>query len=285
MTIPRSCDIASCPVNFDLQAAEINFDDLNRLLNPKLRNNSWSSLSGRLLGTSASASKLLQLAAVGRVSANRVTMKSLAANKVTATVAINHGLLEVKNVQAEMLGGHYTGVWTANFAGDEPMYTGLSAIDNVPVAQLTTLLHGASGEGVISHAALKLKLSGSDARALTSSATGQLTFNWNDGAITLASAAEKPALLAFSSWHGTAEIARGKINLLSGWMQTAKGRTVATGSATFARELNLLLNDGNQSISITGTLDAPVFQSATNTASTLVESASNGKDAKPSKTP
>jgi AsmA-like protein len=272
-------------VNFDLQASEINFDNLNRLLNPKFRNNSWSALRGKLLGGTESSSKLLQLDAAGRVTASRVIVKSLIANKFSAAIAIKDEVVEVRNIQAEMLGGHYTGVWSANFTGDEPLYAGLSTLDNAPVAQVNAFLHGVGGEGVIAHAALKLRLSGSDARTLTNTASGQLSFNWTDGALTLAATPEKSSTLAFSSWRGAAEISKGKVNLLSGWMQTTKGRTLATGSATFARELNLRLTDATQSISITGTLDAPVFQSETIPASALVESASNGKDAKPAKTP
>ena len=77
MKFPRSCESASCPVSFDLQANEIDFDDINRVLNPAFwSGNRWAALGGRFLGLeSYDVSRLLQFDAVGRLSVNRLLMK------------------------------------------------------------------------------------------------------------------------------------------------------------------------------------------------------------------
>lgn len=284
INIPRSCEKASCPVRFDLRATELNFDDLNRVLNPRLRSSGWRAIGGKFLTASREdASRLLELEAIGTVNANHLLMKSLTANKVTALLEVKRGVVALRNVQGEFLGGHYSGEWSANFTGADPEYTGTGTLEGLGLAQLNSLMRTTVGTGVITRARLKLKLAGSDASTLRRTATGQLSFNWTNGSILAGVDSGKVPPLVFSSWLASSEIAGQKISLTSGSLRTSSGLYTTTGTASFARDLDLRLVSSTQVLSITGTLEAPVV--SLREGSTAAEFASNGKDAKPSKTP
>ncbi len=252
--LPRQCEsLETCPITFDLHADQVVTDDVNRLVNPRAAKRPWYAI----LGGTPESSFLGKIQARGRISAGKLVMKSVVANRVTAGASLDAGVLNLSDVRGELWNGKHVGEWRADFSGDTPAYTGTGTVDSVALAQVAALAHDnwASGNAGGSY---KLAMSGDTATQLLGNAKGELSFNWNNGSLRHVTLGNATAPLSFRQFAGVLEFSGGKIRLSPGSkMTTSSGIYEVSGTASAAREMDLTLRNGTHIYNVTGPLEKP----------------------------
>jgi hypothetical protein len=254
-SFPRSCvTIATCPLQADVHANELSSDELNRVLNPRLRDRPWYEL-----GFSASDT-LAPLQAKGHISADRLTIKAAALNHVSGQYQIADGKLMVSGIQGDFLGGKVKGAWEATFAGDQPAYIATGSIARVAVAQVAALTHDAWATGTMS-ADFRIAMSGRTGAELFRSAAGTADFELRDGVLPhLKLAGTDP--LAYKRMWGRARWRNSRLELSGCKLQAVGG--IFTLAGTAGRQLDLqLIGGAAHSYSVTGTLERPLVTALT----------------------
>ncbi len=249
--LPRRCDLGpQCLVRFDLRADELTTDELNRLFNPNLRKRAWYQLF-----SGGGPSGLRKLHAEGHISAGRLQIKTLLANRASADVKLADGRLELSNARADLLSGKHQGRWLADFNGT-PSYSGSGRLEGASLAQVSALMHDnwAAGTAQISY---QVNLAGWSAADLVESLTAKLDFQWRDGILRhLAVRGAEP--LRFSRFHGHAELDDGKLTFSNSSIESASGIYQLDGKASLGRELQVKLTPkSGPVIAIDGTLQKP----------------------------
>jgi len=253
-TFPRHCDEDQpCISQVDVQVDDLDLDQVNRLLNPRLKNRPWY----RMFGVSGERSVLANWEANGTLEAKHLTAKSLSANKLALAFQLHRGKLALKDLRADVFGGAHTGTWTADFTGDAPVYTGTGTLSKVAVAQVAGLMKDTWGTGVLS-GSYELKLSGWDVRDLLSSSKGNCRFQWNDGTLRHLALDGKTPQVRFPQWNGTCEWSREGFRVSGSRMQAASGIYVISGTVQPSKDLQLefVRGDGT-AYQVTGTLEKP----------------------------
>jgi hypothetical protein len=262
--IARTCDPTPCPVQFDLRANELDIDDLNRQFNPRFRATDWLALPKRLIGGEQSHESILTaLNATGKIAIGKVVLKSLVAQRASANLVLQNGMVRATDLRADLLGGRHLGTWTADFTHATAAYDGSGAVDNISVPQLALLADHALGTGTLS-GDYRLAFTGDTPSAFQDSASGNLRFDWRNGLLRQVTVDGDP--LAFSHWSGAAEIADSKITLRNGQIQTRKGALLTSGSVTFDRALAITFAGETQTMVLTGTVEKPLVEVQTATA-------------------
>ena len=148
LSLPRGCSTApSCPITFDLHADEISTDQLNEWLTPNPTKRPWYRFSSTT--AQSGQSFLSRIHAGGTVSANRVVIRNLVANRVAAKVDLRRRRATAPmDVRAEVLGGKHHGEWRANFSIKPPAYSGSGSLESASLAQLSEAMHDNSIRGL-----------------------------------------------------------------------------------------------------------------------------------------
>ena len=258
-TFPMVCDTPeTCVLLVDLGSPEVSVQRLNQLLNPALQSRPWYHLLA--LGQ-RDENALLKLRAQGHIAVDRVLLGSLAASHLTAAVAIDSGRLSLKDVRADLLGGHHAGNWDADFTAKPPKFFGSGAVKKVAMAQVSNLMHDPWATGTVD-GRYTLGLAGADPATLRDSAAGTVSFKWSGGTLRHVALEGMSSPLTFSSLTGQFSIRDGALRCeecelhMPGQVYTLKG------SATFARNLDFHLErPGEPSYTISGPLEKPRVES------------------------
>src|SRR5438067_13270708 len=89
VTLPRGCARAEqCEAAFALSMDELDSDELNRMFNPRMHSRPWYLM---WQGEANQPSLLRRLRAIGELRTDRLVIKSIVANNVTAQVTANSG--------------------------------------------------------------------------------------------------------------------------------------------------------------------------------------------------
>lgn len=252
LELARGCDpLASCAATFDLHAATVPLEQLNRVLNPQLRPKNWLSLSG-----GSPESNLPQVHARGRVVIDRLLLKSVSASHLEATVQIAGSRMDVTDLRAQLLGGQHKGEWHADFSGRAPVYSGSGSLQGVALAQVAQLMRDPWATGNAG-ASYRLAMSGWNANELASSLAGSMDFDWRGGVLRhLVLGAGEP--LRFQRFAGHAILRDATFTLSDCRLQTPQGSFAVTGTASLGRELELSLGrERGPGYSISGSLARP----------------------------
>jgi hypothetical protein len=254
-SFPLLCKLAdTCVLHFDLHTPEVTISRLNQLLNPASQNQPWYHL---LTVGQRDNNALTKLHALGHVSAARVLIGSLPASNVTAAVEINSGAVSLKDIRADLLGGHHTGNWDGDFAAQPPKFFGSGTVTKLAMVQVATLMHDAWATGTLD-GQYTLGLTGLDAAALRDSASGSASFKWTTGTLRHINLEGKGTPLAFSTLSGQIAIRSGAITCDDCKMQAAGQLYTVKGNASFARDLDFhLATSGASAYAISGPLDKP----------------------------
>jgi hypothetical protein len=256
LALPRQCAVAGkCPARFDLHAEQIATDELSQLLNPHPRKRPWY----RFLSPADQSGTpyLLKAYAVGKLTANRVTIHKLEGTHVSANVELEDGILRLSDLRGEVLGGTHVGEGTANFTVKPPAYSGSGTLDHVALGQLAEAMHDNWITGTAT-ATYRATASGLTTPELLASAEASLQIEARDGLlphIVLATAGG-PLHMRHSSArlvlrHSEFEVEQGKV-------ETPAGTYQLSGTASLGRALDLkLVRDGAHGFNITGTLTEP----------------------------
>lgn len=244
----------TCVLHFELHTPEVSISRLNRLLNPAFQTQPWYHL---LAVGQVDNNALTKLRAFGHITAAHVLIGNLAASNATATLEMRSGAVSLKDVRAELLGGHHTGNWDGDFTAKPPKFFGSGTISKVAMAQLATAMHDPWATGTLD-GQYTLGLTGLDAASLRDSATGSASFKWSGGTLRHIALEGKPTPLAFATLSGQLAIRNGSISCDACKMQAIGQLYTLKGNASFARDLDFHLEStGADSYAISGPLDKP----------------------------
>ena len=172
----------------------------------------------------------------GSVEAESLVLGPVTLRGASATLRILPNGAEIRDLDADLLGGHLHGGGTLETAANEgkPGYTLEGKFDKLNASAVGQLL-GASWSGKSIDAEGKIDLSGYTDKDLASSAKGTLHFDWKRGAIrSVGSAPAIPAVLAqFDRWTADADVANGAITLKDNQAQKGSHKSGVEGSLTF----------------------------------------------------
>ena len=250
----RCSDPASCVVQFDLHSPEASLSQINQLLNPATQSRPWY----RLLATSQeNPNALLQLHAKGRIAIAQFTMANLVTSNFTSTVELNNGALSLKDLSADLLGGHHSGNWDIDFAAKPPKYFGSGSVSKIAMVQLATLMHDPWANGILS-GQYTLGLVGSNADALRDSASGSASFKWTTGSLRHLTLAGQATPLTFADFEGNITLQKETLLCHDCQLKTTGATYTVSGSSGFDRSLDLKLERASgPSYTVSGPLESP----------------------------
>jgi hypothetical protein len=260
LTIPRQCDTPrACPVRFDLHADEIATDTLSALVNTAPGKEPWY----RFLSSPAKASPtqprpyLASVHAIGKLTADRILIRSLTASRVSAEVELDQGRLRVSNLRGDVLGGRHTGEWRVDFSADPPTYSGNGTLEKVALGQLAEAMHDGwiTGSANVSYVA---STHGWNKPELLANADASLQMEVRDGSLPHLTLAGDAAPLHVNRFAGRVLLRGGKFEIEQGKLQTPAGIYQLSGTASMTRVLDVkLTGEGTHGFDISGTLTQP----------------------------
>jgi hypothetical protein len=255
-SFPLHCAVTeTCGLSFDLHTPEISLARLNQLLNPSNQSRPWYHL---LAIGQRDENALMKLHAVGHVSANRLTTGELTATNFTSSIEMNSGKLSLKDIRTDLLGGHHAGNWDADFTVAPPRFYGSGSVTKLAMAQVSALMHDAWATGVLD-GQYTLGLTGMDAAALTTSASGSSSFKWTGGSLRHILLEGKGSPLSFASFGGQVALRNGSLTCEACKLQSAGETFDVSGSTNFGRTLDVRLENSahGASYAISGPLEEP----------------------------
>lgn len=256
LNMPRPCGTAgTCFVHFDLHADQLSTDQLNQLLNPHTLKRPWY----RFMSPDAQAGLpyLARVHAAGRLSADRVLVRSLVATKMSASVTLENGKLTASDLRADMLGGRHTGEWKGDFLAKPPQYVGSGKLDHFVLGQLAEAMRDGWITGTAT-AGYQVKTSGLSAGELFSSADGSLEIEARDGILPHIELGEQSGPLQLRHLDAKLLLHDSTFEVHEGKLETPGGTYQLSGTASLEQILDLkLARSGAPGFSITGTLTRP----------------------------
>jgi hypothetical protein len=224
------------------------------LVNPAFRQQPWYRL---LAPWQRREDALLKLRARGRFTAARVEVGTAVANNVSGTAELEAGKLRVSDLRAEFLGGHHSGVWSADFTASPPRFSGSGNVTRLSMAQLASLMHDNWATGAMD-AKYSLAMSGLNPTALRNSATGSAVFTWDSGSLRHVTLDSRGAPITFSEFGGSVTLENATFALTDCSLQSAGDHYAVKGTASFDRNLDLRFErTGGRTYAVSGPLDKP----------------------------
>ncbi|MGH9602896.1 MAG: AsmA family protein [Terriglobales bacterium] len=256
----RNCTSSedSCLLSFTLHLPELSTDDLNRLLNPRLREtqSSWFALGGASR-SNGPRGVLRELHAEGKLTVGRLLIKSLAATHVSARAHLSGGRLVLDDVQGEVLGGRHRGTWRADFTGPEPVYSGKGSLQGASMEQVARLMRDPWATGSVD-AEYDAALRGWTVAELAANAAGSARFTWKNGSLNRALLPGTAVPLRVHRFAGQLLVRASRLTIPEARLESPAGEFTVTGSASFSRQLDLRVARGaSRAFSVTGTLAQP----------------------------
>ena len=252
---PLRCpDPASCILHFDLHSPELSLLRLNQLLNPAFQSHPWYHL---LTIGQANQNALLRLHGRGRIAIAHFSMSNLITSNFTSTVEFNAGALSLKDLSADLLGGHHSGNWDIDFTAKPPKYFGSGSVSKIAMAQVSAMMHDPWATGTLA-GQYTLGLTGSTAEGLRNSAAGSAAFQWTGGTLRHLTLVGQSTPLAFADFEGKVSLQKGSILCQDCQLKTTGVTYSVTGTTGFDRSLELRLERASgPSYAVSGPLDNP----------------------------
>ncbi len=247
----------TCVIHFDLHAGDLSLARVNQLLNPAARSQPWYHLLS--IGQQRHDA-LLKLHADGKFEITHFQLGRLAADDLRGQVQMNAGKIQLDILHSDLLGGHHTGHWTADFTQSPPGFEGGGSMQKISMDQLSALMHEnwASGPALGKYA---VAMQGTDVAGLRDSATGSIDFTWTGGSLRKLALEGHAPPLTFSSLAGIAQIGHGKLTFDNCELKTAGVVYDVKGTAAYDRTLNFRLQHaGGTSYIVAGSLDKPTVE-------------------------
>jgi len=262
VALPRGCGMpGACLVRFNLNSEEIGLSELSKWLGPQPNQRRWYQM---LTSEEPKTPTFLEnLRASGKVSVGRLRVRSLVAERASASLELERGKLKVSDLRADLLGGKHRGEWQVDFTAASPFYTGSGTLTGISLGQMANAMHDPWISGT-AEGTYQLTASGADSAAFWESAEGGLQFDVRDGVLSHISLASDEGSLRVARWQGRARLRDGKIEIENGKLISSAGTYEISGTASLGRVLDLKLARGTDLkpagslvYSITGTVADP----------------------------
>jgi hypothetical protein len=189
----------------------------------------------------------------------------LVAERVSASLDLDHEKLKISDLRADLLGGKHRGDWQADFTEDAPTYSGSGTLTGISSQQIADAMHDPWISGTAS-GTYQLTASGVNSDAFWESAAGELQFDLREGSLSHISLASDEEPLHIALWQGRAQLRAGIIEIGKGKLVSPLGAYDVSGTVSLGRVLDLRLTRGADMkpagagslvYSITGTLAEP----------------------------
>jgi hypothetical protein len=261
MTLPRGCGTpGQCVVEFNLNADQVALSGLYEWLGPHPRERRWYQM---LVPADPAAPSFLQnLRASGKVSVGHLRIHNVVADRVSASLELEHGMMKASDLRADLLGGRHRGNWQADFTAASPVYNGSGIVTGILLEKVASAMHdpwiSATGGGTY-----EFKASGADSAAFWQSAEGELRFDLRDGVLSHISLDSDEGPLRIARWQGHARLRNGNIDLEKGEFDSPTGAYEISGTASLGQKLDFKViaetpkAAGAVVYSITGTVAEP----------------------------
>ena len=200
---------------------------------------------------------LASIHAVGKLSAGRVLIHNLVANRVSAEVELEQGRLQLSNLRGEVLGGQHAGEWQVDFTVNPPAYRGTGTLEKVALGQIAEAMHDAwiTGTASVEYRAATL---GWTKAELLSHADASFQMEARDGSLPHLTLAGESSPLRVNRFTGQLLLRAGKFEIEPGKLQTPGGIYQLSGTASLGRVLDIkLARDGARGFNVTGTVNQP----------------------------
>jgi hypothetical protein len=172
-------------------------------------------------------------------------------------LALDAGKAHFTVLSSDLLGGHHTGAWEADFTQSPARFTGSGIASRLSADQLSGLMHDNWATGTLGFK-YAISFRGASAAALRDSAEGSATFVWTGGALRHVTLEGRGAPLAFSTFAGSLALWQGTFHLSDGKLVSGSVTYVVKGTASYDRHLDLRMErTGGTSYAISGPLDKP----------------------------
>jgi hypothetical protein len=259
---PRGCGMpGACLVRFNLNSEDIGLSELSKWLGSQPDQRRWYQM---LTSEEPKTSTFVEnLRASGKLSVGRLRIRSLVAERVSASLDLERGKLKISELRADVLGGKQRGDWQVDFAAASPAYIGSGTLTGISLGQMAGSMHDPWISGTAA-GSYQLTASGADSAAFWESAEGGLQFDMRDGVLSHISLASDDGPLHVARWQGRARLRGGKIEIENGKLVSLGGTYEISGTASLGRVLDLKLARGTESrpagslvYTITGTVAEP----------------------------
>jgi hypothetical protein len=238
-------------VQFNLRTADLNAADLNDLLNPSPRRQSWYKF---LAGSDAQTPYLLQASAAGKIAVDNFVLGKSDCTQLTADIDLHRGKLTLTNLQAQTLGGKATGGLKADFSARPPAYSGSGSFDGVSLAAVAGLTHTPWIDGS-GGAKYEFNASGWELQDLLNSANLTGDFVVRDGSFPHVTLTGQPGVLHASNFAGKILLHDGQFSFADAKLESPGGVYKVSGTVSLAGGMNLkMTGESTPGFSLSGTL-------------------------------
>ncbi|HEY1498431.1 MAG TPA: AsmA family protein [Acidobacteriaceae bacterium] len=258
MQFPTTCNpTAACPANFTLAPGPLTAAGIETALGAG-SNGFFGQLINNALGNGTSAWPTLQ----GQIRTQSLDLGRLPLHDVTVTLGVEGNKLTLTSLDATALGGTLHGSGEMAFENNTPHWKFSLRVTGAKAGEAAAVFGEQWGAGMMS-GETNLTMTGYTTDDLASSAAGEFSVSWQNGALLMPSGgtAEAP-FTQFDRWTAKGSIAKQALTLTSGGIARSARTSSVRGNITFDRDLNLTLESRRGPVKISGTLAHPNFSNA-----------------------
>lgn len=265
MVLPRGCGTpGACTVHFDLNTNQLGLSDAAQWASPKPKPRPWYRLSAG--SDPAPPAFFARLHAQGKLTVNHLLLHRVGAgataNRVSANVSVDAGKLAVSDLRGDLFGGKHNGDWTVDFSVKPPVYTGSGSVSGIALRQVASAMQDEwiAGTGSGSY---QITASGAPSE-FWKSVKGTFQFDMRDGMLPHLTVASDGEAMRVDQLQGRAHLHDGEIEIQDGILDSSDGKFHVSGSASFGRELDLMLTrksgTGDSAIAKTYTIGGTIAE-------------------------
>ncbi|HEX4310581.1 MAG TPA: AsmA family protein [Acidobacteriaceae bacterium] len=255
---PTSCNqTVACPATFTLAPGPLTAAGIETALGAG-SNGFFGQLIDNALGNRTSAWPTLQ----GQIRTDSFLIGRLPLRDVAITLGVEGNQLTLSALEANALGGTLHGSGEMRFENNTPHWKLGLRVTGAKAGEAAAVFGEQWGSGAMS-GETNLTMTGFSTDDLASSAAGDFSFSWQNGALATApgQTIEAP-FTQFDRWTAKGTIAKQALTLASGGIARAARTSNVRGNITFDRDLNLTLESRRGPVKIAGTLAHPNFGNA-----------------------
>lgn len=252
LQINRPCATpAACEVQFNLRTAELSAGDLNDLLNPSEKKQSWYKF---LAPDDGQVPYLLQASATGKITVDKLDLGKSICTQVTADLDLHDGKLTLANLKGQTLGGKATAEWQADFSVRPPAYSGSGSFDGAALTAVAALMHNAWIDGT-GAARYEFTASGSTIQDLLDSANLTGNFAVRDGSFPHIALTGQSGVLHASNFSGKIAFQKGQFSFPDAKLESPSGVYKVSGTVSLTGGMNLkMTGEGVSGFALSGNL-------------------------------
>ncbi len=175
------------------------------------------------------------------VQADTLVIGAVTLQKPVVHLRSKEGEISLESWEADLLGGSAKGTGRFGWTGDRPEYSFDGSFSRLSATQVGALMEAKWAGGSVSGSG-SMHLAGLTPRDLVASASGDLNFDWQNGAIALTAGdeqEERPEETRFDEWKGAVSVHGGAGQLGENAMRVARRSLRVAGAMPFGGPVKL----------------------------------------------